>query len=75
MFQRNAQTSLTSNYSELLVAIYESRSPCAFHSVNPALQLIKIEKNIAPGNQFIPHKPCKKPNQQVQINFAGPITN
>ena len=30
-------------------------------------------KSTIPAKQFQAHKPCKVPNQQIQIDFAGPI--
>ena len=35
----------------------------------------KILKSIIPAKQFQAHKPCIVPNQEIQIDFAGPINN
>ena len=32
-------------------------------------------KSIIPAEQFQAHKPCIVPNQEIQIDFAGPINN
>ena len=32
-------------------------------------------KSIIPAKQFQAHKPCIVPNQEIQIDFAGPINN
>ena len=32
-------------------------------------------KSIIPAKQFQAHKPCLVPNQEIQIDFAGPINN
>ena len=35
----------------------------------------KNSKSIIPAKQFQVHKPCIVPNQEIQIDFAGPINN
>ena len=42
---------------------------------NTCTAIGKKLKSIIPAKQFQAHKPCIVPNQEIQINFAGPITN
>ena len=41
----------------------------------PCTAIDKNLKYIIPGKQFQAHKPCIVPNQEIQIDFAGPINN
>ena len=48
---------------DMLVALHAPQSYCK------KLNL----KWVIPAKQFHPHKPCVKPNQEIQIAFGGPI--
>ena len=41
----------------------------------PCTAIGKNLKSIIPKKQFQAHKPCLVPNQETQIDFAGPINN
>ena len=51
---------------DLLVRAIECKSCTA---------IAKSLKSIIPAKQFKAHKPCIVPNQEIQIDFAGPINN
>ena len=42
---------------------------------NPCVKIDKILKSIFPGSKWAPLKLCKKPNEEIQIDFGGPIYN
>ena len=39
----------------------------------PCTAIGKNHKSIIPAKQFTPHIPCVEPNQEIQIDFGGPI--
>ena len=39
----------------------------------PCTAIGKNLKSIIPAKQFTPHIPCVEPNQEIQIDFGGPI--
>ena len=41
----------------------------------PCTAIGKNLKSIIPAKQFQARKPCIVPNQEIQIDFAGPINN
>ena len=41
----------------------------------PSTAVGKILKSIIPAKQFQAHKLCIVPNQEIQIDFAGPFNN
>ena len=51
-------------HQELNVKATECK-PCTAIGKNP--------KSIIPAKQFNPHIPCVEPNQEIQIDFGGPI--
>ena len=40
---------------------------------NPCVKIGKILKSIIPDNKWAPLKLCKVPNEEIQIDFGGPI--
>ena len=42
---------------------------------NPCVKIGKKLKSIIPANKWTPLKLCKVPNEEIQINFGGPIYN
>ena len=42
---------------------------------NPCVKLGKNLKSIIPANKWAPLKLCKVPNEEIQIDFGGPIYN
>ena len=40
---------------------------------NPCTVIGKNLKSVIPAKQFHPHIPCVEPNQEIQIDFRGPI--
>ena len=51
-------------HSELIVRATECK-PCTVIGKNL--------KSVIPAKQFNPHIPCVEPNQEIQIDFGGPI--
>ena len=41
----------------------------------PCTAIGKNLKSVIPAKQFQAHTPCMVPNQEIQIDFAGPIIN
>ena len=41
----------------------------------PCAEIGKNLKPIVPKSKWHPHKACKKPNEEIQIDFGGPIIN
>ena len=39
----------------------------------PCTAIGKNLKSVIPAKQFHPHVPCVEPNQEIQIDFGGPI--
>ena len=42
---------------------------------NPCVKIFKNLKTIIPANKWAPLKLCKVPNEEIQIDFGGPIYN
>ena len=42
---------------------------------NPCVKIGKNLKSIIPANKLAPLKLCKVPNEEIQIDFGGPIYN
>ena len=42
---------------------------------NPCVKIGKNLKSIIPSNKWAPIKLCKKQNEEIQIDFGGPINN
>ena len=42
---------------------------------NPCVKIGKKLKSIIPANKWAPLKLCKVPNEEIQIDFGGPISN
>ena len=51
-------------HRELIVKATECK-PCTLISIN--------FKSVIPAEKFQPHIPCIEPNQEIQIDFGGPI--
>ena len=45
------------------------------HACNPCFKIGKNLKPIIPANKWAPLKLCKFPNEEIQIDFGGPIYN
>ena len=57
----------------LLVAIHASRAYSKATECKPCTTIGKNLKFVIPAKQFNPHIPCVEPNQEIQIDFGGPI--
>ena len=41
----------------------------------PCTDIDKNLKSVIPKSKWYPHKACQEPNEEIQIDFGGPITN
>ena len=39
----------------------------------PCTVIVKNLKSVIPAKQILPHVPCVEPNEEIQIDFGGPI--
>ena len=51
-------------HRELIVKATESQ---------PCTMIVRNLKSVIPAKQYNPHIPCVEPNQEIQIDFGGPV--
>ena len=58
-----------------MMAVYASGHNIKTAVCNPCIKIVKKLKSIFPASKWVPLKLCKVPNEEIQIEFGGPIYN